>query len=120
MQSSWGSVLYRQFKKPLLTLVSIALLAFTFHAVAEPVFAASKSTKKTTTSKSKSKKKAKSSSKKGKCDPNYSGCVPIAKDVDCKPGKGNGPKYTTGPKKVLKKDIYKLDTDKDGIACEKN
>jgi hypothetical protein len=25
------------------------------------------------------------------CDPNYSGCVPIAKDVDCEGGSGDGP-----------------------------
>ena len=28
-----------------------------------------------------------------KCDPNYSGCVPIASDVDCAGGSGNGPAY---------------------------
>lgn len=27
------------------------------------------------------------------CDPNYSPCVPIASDVDCAGGKGNGPAY---------------------------
>lgn len=52
------------------------------------------------------------------CDPNYSGCVPIASDVDCAGGKGNGPKYVTGPVKVIGKDIYKLDGDGDGIGCE--
>jgi hypothetical protein len=25
------------------------------------------------------------------CDPNYSGCVPIASDVDCAGGRGNAP-----------------------------
>lgn len=68
-----------------------------------------------------SKKTSKKSSKKlAKCDPNYSACVPIASDVDCKPGSGDGPKYFTGTAKVLKKDIYRLDRDKDGLACEKN
>ena len=32
------------------------------------------------------------------CDPNYSGaCVPIASDVDCAGGSGNGPAYVQGP-----------------------
>lgn len=52
------------------------------------------------------------------CDPNYSGCVPIASDVDCAGGPGNGPAYVTGPIKVIGTDIYKLDGDGDGIACE--
>lgn len=69
---------------------------------------------------SKSKKISKDKSKVGKCDKNYSGCVPIASDVDCKPGTGNGPKYISKPVKVLKKDIYRLDSDRDRIACEKN
>lgn len=29
-------------------------------------------------------------SQSGGCDPNYSGCVPIASDVDCAGGSGNG------------------------------
>ena len=52
------------------------------------------------------------------CDPNYSGCVPIASDVDCAGGKGNGPAYVKGPVKVIGKDIYGLDKDRDGIGCE--
>jgi len=52
------------------------------------------------------------------CDPNYSGCVPIASDVDCAGGKGNGPAFVKGPVKVIGKDIYKLDGDHDGIGCE--
>ncbi|MET7945802.1 G5 domain-containing protein [Micromonospora sp. NPDC005324] len=53
-----------------------------------------------------------------KCDPNYSGCVPIASDVDCLPGKGDGPAYVTGPVKVIGEDIYRLDNDKDGYGCD--
>ncbi|MFK0009248.1 hypothetical protein ACIQTZ_19590 [Paenarthrobacter sp. NPDC090520] len=53
------------------------------------------------------------------CDPNYSGCVPIASDVDCAGGKGNGPAYVRGPVTVIGTDIYDLDSDGDGIACEK-
>jgi resuscitation-promoting factor RpfB len=53
------------------------------------------------------------------CDPNYSGaCVPIASDVDCAGGSGNGPAYVQGPVQVIGTDIYGLDSDGDGIGCE--
>jgi len=51
------------------------------------------------------------------CDPNYSGCVPIASDVDCAGGSGNGPAYT-GMVRVIGVDIYGLDRDGDGVGCE--
>lgn len=51
------------------------------------------------------------------CDPNYSGCVPIASDVDCAGGSGNGPAYT-GRVNVIGVDIYGLDRDGDGVGCE--
>lgn len=54
-----------------------------------------------------------------KCDPNYSGCVPIASDVDCAGGSGNGPAYVRGPVTVIGDDIYDLDRDGDGVACDK-
>ena len=55
----------------------------------------------------------------GGCDPHYSGaCVPIAKDVDCQGGSGDGPAYVRGPVTVVGKDIYKLDSDGNGIGCE--
>ncbi|MEN0083617.1 MAG: G5 domain-containing protein [Leifsonia sp.] len=55
----------------------------------------------------------------GGCDPNYSGaCVPIASDVDCAGGSGNGPAYVQGPVTVVGTDIYDLDRDGDGIGCE--
>ncbi|MGH3646251.1 MAG: G5 domain-containing protein [Micromonosporaceae bacterium] len=53
-----------------------------------------------------------------RCDPNYSGCVPIASDVDCAGGSGNGPAYVTGPVRVIGTDIYDLDRDGDGIGCD--
>jgi hypothetical protein len=54
-----------------------------------------------------------------RCDPNYSGgCVPIASDVDCAGGSGNGPAYVRGPVRVVGRDIYDLDRDGDGIGCE--
>lgn len=54
----------------------------------------------------------------GGCDPNYAdACVPIASDVDCAGGKGNGPAYFDGVARVVGRDIYKLDGDGDGWAC---
>jgi hypothetical protein len=58
------------------------------------------------------------SSPSSDCDPNYSDCVPIASDVDCAGGSGNGPAYVKGPVRVIGKDIYRLDRDRDGIGCE--
>lgn len=53
------------------------------------------------------------------CDPNYAGpCVPIASDVDCAGGSGNGPAYVQGPVTVVGTDIYGLDRDSDGFGCE--
>jgi hypothetical protein len=53
------------------------------------------------------------------CDPNYSGaCVPIASDVDCAGGSGNGPAYVRGPVTVVGSDIYDLDRDGDGVGCD--
>ena len=55
----------------------------------------------------------------GGCDPNYSGaCVPIASDVDCAGGSGNGPAYVQGPVTVIGTDIYDLDRNGDGVGCE--
>ena len=43
------------------------------------------------------------------CDSNYSGvCVPIASDVDCEGGSGNGPEYVSGPVTVVGDDVYEL------------
>lgn len=55
------------------------------------------------------------------CHSAYTGaCVPIASDVDCEGGGGDGPAYVRGPVyvKVRGVDPYKLDRDKDGVACE--
>lgn len=56
----------------------------------------------------------------GPCDPHYQGdtCVPIASDVDCWPGSGNGPEYVSGPFEYRGDDIYGLDRNHDGVACE--
>ena len=54
------------------------------------------------------------------CDPNYDGaCVPIASDVDCAGGSGNGPEYVIGPVYVVGTDVYDLDRDGDGVGCER-
>lgn len=54
------------------------------------------------------------------CHPSYEEkCVPIASDVDCAGGSGNGPTYVRGPVRVVGPDVYGLDRDGDGWACEK-
>jgi hypothetical protein len=51
--------------------------------------------------------------------PNYSGArVPVASDVDCAGGSGNGPAYVSGPVTVIGNDIYGLDKDGNGVGCE--
>jgi resuscitation-promoting factor RpfB len=53
------------------------------------------------------------------CDANYGGVyVPVASDVDCAGGSGNGPAYVAGPVYIIGSDIYGLDRDGDGVACE--
>jgi hypothetical protein len=52
------------------------------------------------------------------CDTNYSGCVPIASDVDCPGGSGNGPAYADGVVQVIGSDIYDLDRDGNGYGCD--
>lgn len=56
----------------------------------------------------------------GGCHPSYSGvCVPIDSDVDCPGGSGNGPSYAPGRNfNVVGPDVYGLDSDSDGVACE--
>ncbi|MCW2814105.1 MAG: hypothetical protein JWN84_1560 [Nocardioides sp.] len=54
-----------------------------------------------------------------RCHGSYRGaCVPIASDVDCAGGSGNGPAYVDGPVYVVGDDVYGLDSDGDGVACE--
>jgi len=55
----------------------------------------------------------------GNCDSNYAdACVPVDSDVDCAGGSGNGPSYFSGIARVVGRDIYDLDRDGDGFACE--
>jgi hypothetical protein len=53
----------------------------------------------------------------GGCHPSYDPCVPIASDVDCAGGSGDGPAYT-GAVRVIGPDEYGLDNDSDGVGCE--
>jgi hypothetical protein len=39
-------------------------------------------------------------------------------DYDCAGGSGNGPNYVRGPVRVVGPDVFDLDRDRDGIACE--
>ena len=62
-----------------------------------------------------------SSSSSQSCDPNYSGaCVPnvYPSDVDCGGGSGNGPYYVYGTVHVVGTDLYDLDRDGNGYACD--
>ena len=77
------------------------------------------SARSTPTTKRSTSAKADSGSSGGGCDPNYAGgCVPIASDVDCAGGSGNGPAYVVGPVRVVGTDKYRLDDDKNGLGCE--
>jgi hypothetical protein len=51
------------------------------------------------------------------CD-NYQPCVPIASDVDCASGEGDGPAYIDYPVTVIGQDVYGLDHDGNGTGCE--
>jgi endonuclease YncB( thermonuclease family) len=55
------------------------------------------------------------------CHPSYTGaCVPTGvSDVDCAGGGGNGPAYVSAKRfAVVGPDVYGLDSDHDGVACE--
>ncbi len=56
-----------------------------------------------------------------KCHPSYKGaCLdPNASDYDCIGGSGNGPKYT-GKVRVVGRDVFRLDADRDGWGCERD
>lgn len=54
------------------------------------------------------------------CHASYAdACVPIASDVDCAWGSGDGPAYFDGVARVVGRDVYDLDRDGDGWACER-
>lgn len=55
----------------------------------------------------------------GRCDSNYAGaCLdPDAADYDCAGGSGDGPRYV-GTLSVVGADVFGLDRDGDGVACE--
>ncbi|MBI2109437.1 MAG: hypothetical protein HYT93_04690 [Parcubacteria group bacterium] len=52
------------------------------------------------------------------CNPNYSGCLlDDIGDYDCDGSGGDGPNYT-GKVEVLGTDIFYLDKDQNGLACD--
>ena len=53
------------------------------------------------------------------CNPNYAGaCVPsVSLDVDCAGSGEDGPSFV-GPVRIVGRDIFHLDVDGDGIACD--
>jgi hypothetical protein len=92
-------------------------------AAASPTMAAPKPTPTTTEPKEPPKPRTTTEAPPPKpkpaCDSNYAGaCVPIASDVDCAGGGGNGPAYVVGPVRVVGLDVYDLDRDGDGIGCD--
>lgn len=67
------------------------------------------------------------------CEPDYGNCIPVADigcnvdtdpncipvgDVDCPDVGGDGPRFAPGPVAVTGTDIYDLDSDGNGIACD--
>jgi PASTA domain len=56
------------------------------------------------------------------CHPAYPGaCLdPTASDYDCAGGSGNGPNYVQGPVQVRAPDPFGLDSDADGLGCERS
>ena len=52
------------------------------------------------------------------CTRGYSKCLHPARDYDCRVGSGDGPRYVSGPFRSWGSDVYGLDGDNDGRACE--
>ncbi|HEX8742317.1 MAG TPA: hypothetical protein VF712_04205 [Thermoleophilaceae bacterium] len=54
------------------------------------------------------------------CDPAYRGrCLdPTGPDYDCSGGGGDGPRFVSGPFRIVGEDHYRLDGNGNGIACE--
>ncbi len=78
---------------------------------------ASTTTRTTTTTTSATTATTSAGTGRRRCDPNYGGCVPIARDVDCA-GAGRGPVFVTGPVEVIGTDVYHLDRDHNGVGCD--
>jgi hypothetical protein len=53
------------------------------------------------------------------CHASYDPCVPIATDVDCASGAGDGPVFIDYPVRVIGEYVYGLDHDGNGTGCEK-
>lgn len=57
----------------------------------------------------------------GNCTPGYSPCLPPSSDYDCSGGSGNGPSYTESVSVDHNHgDPYELDSDGDGVGCERS
>jgi len=56
------------------------------------------------------------------CHPSYQGeCIPLGvSDADCWGGGGNGPYYVRTTIRVVGPDVFGLDRDGDGLACDLN
>lgn len=55
------------------------------------------------------------------CDANYGDCVPVSSDADCagtEEADHDGPTFVSTPIDVVGNDIYELDPDHNGIACD--
>ncbi|HWM20964.1 MAG TPA: hypothetical protein VNO51_14840 [Ilumatobacteraceae bacterium] len=58
------------------------------------------------------------------CNENYAACVPVAGDVDCAGTEADvdpdvdNTSYMSEPVEVVGRDVYALDSDNDGIACD--
>jgi len=54
------------------------------------------------------------------CHPSYEGaCLRVdVGDYDCAGGSGDGPNYVRGPFRVVGPDVFDLDRDRNGLACE--
>lgn len=50
--------------------------------------------------------------------PRYPSYAYSGTDYDCQGGGGDGPRFVPGPFRLTGPDIYRLDADGDGIACE--
>jgi hypothetical protein len=51
------------------------------------------------------------------CHASYGDCLPIVTDIDCQ-GSGDGPVFVAISVIVFGDDVYELDQDEDGLACE--
>jgi hypothetical protein len=57
---------------------------------------------------------------RGGTDRDRGGCIRASLgDYDCWPGSGDGPNFVIGPVQVVGPDVFRLDSDGDGVGCER-